>query len=102
MIVLYVIIGIVALILLIAAVVGTAWNFEKSILIDAPASKVWAHTSTLRGINSWNPWVEKDPAVKIEFGPTDGVPGATYSWDSDVNKWAQANKPYCQLPVKKK
>ena len=86
MIALYVIIGIIVLVLLIAAIVGTAWSYEKSILINAPASKVWAYTGTLRGLNSWNPWVEKDPGVKMEFGPTDGVPGANYSWDSDVKQ----------------
>ena len=86
MIVLYVIIGIIALILLVAAVVGTAWSYEKSILIHASASKVWSYTGSLKGLNSWNPWVEKDPAVKMEFGPTDGVPGATYSWGSDVKQ----------------
>src|ERR1022692_647000 len=82
MIVLYVILGLIALILIIAALVGTAWNFEKSIAINAPVEKVWANINSLAVLNQWNPWIAKDPKIKLEYSGTDGTPGAKFSWVS--------------------
>src|SRR5579859_1100344 len=84
MIALYIVGGIIVLFLLIAAFVGTAWSFEKSILINAPLEKVWNNVNTLKACNQWNPWMERDPNIKLQYSGTDGTPGASYSWDSPV------------------
>ncbi|HLI93930.1 MAG TPA: SRPBCC family protein [Puia sp.] len=84
MIALYIILGIIALILIIAAIAGTAINYEQSILINAPLSRVWDNIKTLHAINQWNPWMDLDPNMKIQYGGTDGTPGAGFSWDSTV------------------
>jgi hypothetical protein len=84
MIVLYIIGGLIALILIIAAILGTGWSYEKSISINAPLQKVWDNVRTLAALNKWNPWLEKDPNIKIELSGTDGNPGARYSWESNV------------------
>ena len=86
MIVVYLLAGIIALFLLIAAIVGTKWSYEKSILIEAPVATVWDKIKSLHALNQWNPWVGKDPNVKIAFSSEDGVPGATYSWDSEIKQ----------------
>lgn len=82
MVALYIIGGVIALILLIAAITGTGWTYEKSISIKAPLSRVWDNTNSLKALNNWNPWVDRDPDIKIEFSGTDGNPGAKYTWDS--------------------
>jgi hypothetical protein len=41
MLALYIVGGIVALILIVAAIVGMGWQYEKSISINAPLQKVW-------------------------------------------------------------
>lgn len=46
MIVLYVILGIVILVLLLAAVVSKDMNYEKSISIDAGINDVWKNVSS--------------------------------------------------------
>ncbi|MHA4809224.1 SRPBCC family protein [Flavitalea flava] len=84
MLALYIIGGIVVLILLMAAVTGTGWTYEKSISVKAPLSRVWEKTNSLKALNSWNPWVGRDPDIRIEFSGTDGTPGAKYSWDSAI------------------
>lgn len=84
MIALYIVGGIIALFLIVAAFTGTSWNYEKSILINAPVEKVWANVSTLHALNRWNPWMERDPNLKVEYSGTDGTPGASFSWDSPV------------------
>ena len=82
MIVVYILAGIIVLFLVVAAFAGTRWSFEKNILIQAPRSNVWGHVNSLGAINSWSPWLDKDPAVSQTITGIDGTPGATYSWDS--------------------
>lgn len=82
MIALYIILGLIVLFLVVAAFVGTGWSFEKNILIRAPRSNVWGHVNSLGAINSWNPWLDRDPGVSQSITGIDGTPGATYAWDS--------------------
>lgn len=84
MIILYIVVGIIALLLLIAAVIGTGWSYEKSIRIQAPVSTVWGHVNSLRSLNQWNPWMSIDPAIKVVYYGKDGAPGAGFSWESDM------------------
>ena len=82
MIVIYVILGLIALILIIAALIGTAWNIERSVVINAPGEKVWANANSLHALNTWNPWMAKDPEINIEYSGNDGTPGAKFTWIS--------------------
>jgi hypothetical protein len=84
MIALYIIGTFIVLILLLAAFTGTAWNYEKSLLINAPCEKVWRSVSTLKGLNSWNPWIRRDENITVTYTGTDGTPGAQFSWDSEL------------------
>lgn len=84
MIILYIVLGLIALILLIAALIGTGWSYEKSIRIQAPVPTVWGHINSLRSLNQWNPWMDIDPAIKVVYTGTDGTPGASFSWESDA------------------
>lgn len=84
MLALYIIGGLILLILLVAALVGTKWQFERSILINATVEKVWENTNSLHAINRWNPWLDRDPNLHQEYTGTDGAPGATFAWDSPV------------------
>jgi hypothetical protein len=84
MIVLYILLGLIALILIVAALTGRAWSYEQSILINAPLDTVWTNVKTLHAINQWNPWMSLDPNMKLQYTGTDGTPGASFSWDSPV------------------
>jgi hypothetical protein len=84
MIALYIIGGFIAFILVVAAFIGTRWNYEKSILINAPCEKVWRYVNTLKALNSWNPWMRRDENITTKFTGIDGTPGAEFSWDSEL------------------
>jgi hypothetical protein len=84
MLALYIFLGVIALFFLVAALAGTRWHYERSILINAPLDKVWSNVSSLRALNQWNPWMERDPKVKVTYTDKDGTPGAGYSWDSPM------------------
>ena len=78
----------VLLFLLVAVVLflGYAWTrpdtfrVERSASIAAPADIVYARVANFRAWESWSPWEKLDPAMKREFGGTDGQVGSTYSW----------------------
>ncbi len=84
MIALYIIGGLIALILIVAAAVGTGWSYEKSITIQSPLDKVWKNVNTLGALNRWNPWVARDPQILLKYSGVDGTPGASFSWDSEL------------------
>lgn len=92
MIALYILGGLIVLILLVAAVVGTKWSFEKSVQINAPVDKVWSNTNSLHAINTWNPWLDRDPNLTQQYTGTDGTPGASYAWDSPQKNVGAGNQ----------
>lgn len=100
MIALYIIGGLLALILIVAAVVGTKWTLNRSIKINAPVDKVWEFTSTLHGMNKWSPWLDLDPAMKQSYTGEDGKPGATYAWESDNKNVGAGNQSITKVTPK--
>lgn len=77
------IVGLLVLVLIVAIFVDGDFSYEKSVSIDAPIEKVWANTNTLDGMDSWSPWVAKDPNAKSTKSGTDGTVGAESCWDSE-------------------
>src|ERR1700760_2698488 len=92
MIALYIILGIIALFLIVAAAVGTGWSYEKSVLINAPVERVWSNVNTLHACNKWSPWMSKDENILLKYSGTDGTPGASFSWDSENKNVGAGNQ----------
>ena len=56
-------------------------HIEKSIVINAPASSVFAEVSDFQKFNVWSPWAKMDPEAKQTFeGPVASV-GHKMAWD---------------------
>jgi len=60
------------------------YYIERSIEIDAPAFLVFANVVDLEAWQTWNPWNQMDPDLKITYGDRKVGAGASYSWSSDV------------------
>ena len=77
---------IVVLVLLVAGVgllLPQQQSVERSIVIDAPAMRIFPLLSGARAFHSWSPWAEQDPDLAIEWlGPDQGK-------DSGM-KWSSA------------
>ena len=56
------------------------FKVERSASIAAPADVVYTRIANFRAWERWSPWEKLDPAMKREFGGTDGQVGSTYSW----------------------
>lgn len=79
---LYIFLGLVAVVLITVFAISEKYHFEKSIVINAPAEKVYPHISSTKAFNEWNPWLKIDPAMKVEYSGTPGNIGDRYCWDS--------------------
>ncbi len=66
-----------------AALISGDCKFEKSIAINAPANRVWLNTNSLRAMDSWSPWQEKDPNVKKDWSGSTGQPGEQQCWEGN-------------------
>ena len=68
--------------LLYAATRPDQFRVERSLRIEAPPERVFALIEDLKGFNTWNPYVRKDPAMKQRYGDVTRGPGAFYAWES--------------------
>ena len=68
--------------LLYAATRPDQFRVERSLRIEAPPERVYALIEDLKGFNTWNPYVRKDPAMKQRYGDVTRGPGAFYAWES--------------------
>jgi uncharacterized protein YndB with AHSA1/START domain len=57
------------------------YRVERSLVIAAPAEKLFPYFNNHREFNKWNPWMKMDPEAKNTYsGPESGV-GAAASWE---------------------
>lgn len=79
---LYVLLALIAIVVIAMFAVAEKYHFEKSIVINAPAEKVYQNISSTKAFNQWNPWMKLDPAMKVEYSGTQGQIGDRYCWNS--------------------
>ena len=76
--------SLVILLLIIALFITNDFNYNKSIVINAPIDKVWQHVDSLADLDQWSPWNDLDPNMTKTITGEDGKVGAKNSWYSDV------------------
>jgi hypothetical protein len=81
MIVVYILLGIIALLLIISALLPKVYNVEKTIVIERPVTTVMKHISDLNHYSKWNPWQQSDSTAKNTITGTPGSPGHKYAWE---------------------
>ncbi len=78
--------GLVLLVILLAVfglLLPDSANMERSIVINAPASKLFTRLNNSRAFNDWSPWFDLDPQTEYLYeGPDSGV-GSRVSWASE-------------------
>lgn len=75
--------GIIVGILIVAAMKPDEFRVERSIVIKAPAEKIFPLMNDLRAFSTWSPYDKIDPAMKRSYsGPASGV-GAVYAWEGN-------------------
>ncbi|MDI1354519.1 MAG: SRPBCC family protein [bacterium] len=83
-------VGIVALLLVIALFMKKEYTINREIIINAAQQKVFDYIKLLKNQDKFNKWVMVDPSMKRDFRGTDGTVGFVYAWDG--NKQAGAGE----------
>ena len=84
--------GVLILIALILGVVGPkTYDVHRTAVVSGTPEQLWPLVSSLKKMQEWSPWAEKDPAMTTEYSGTDGTVGSSISWsgNDDVGKGSQ-------------
>lgn len=86
------IIGIVALLMIVALFTAKDYSAIREVTINKPKSEVFEYVKLLKNQDNYSVWANRDPEMKKDFRGTDGTVGFTSLWDSknpDVGKGEQ-------------
>jgi hypothetical protein len=91
MIALYILIGIILLIIILALVIPKRFHLEREIIINKPIAEVFPYLRSLKNQDNWSVWGKRDPNMKREFRGTDENVGFVNAWEGnkDVGKGEQ-------------
>jgi len=81
MIFVYIFLGLIVLLFIIAALMPRSYNIEKSIIINKPVREVMDVVGNLNIYSEWNPWQQTEPASQKTITGTPGTPGHKYAWE---------------------
>lgn len=87
----FVILGLIALFLILGLIMPKDYEVSRDVVIEAPASFVFNHVSSLKAANTWAPWGDKDPNQTVTYEGEDGAVGSTQHWsgNDDVGEGIQ-------------
>lgn len=59
------------------------FNYERSVVINAPAEKIYPYISNFKLGSQWNPFDQKDPNMKRNFLGNDGEVGSAMEFEGN-------------------
>lgn len=74
--------GLIALILLLAAVMKKGYSLERSITVDKPLAETFDFISSIQNQYKWSKWANLDPNMKKSYTGTDKTVGFISKWES--------------------
>jgi len=81
--ILLVVIGLIALLLVIALFTRNSYTIERETVIKRAKNEVFNYVRLLKNQDFYSKWVMSDPNMKKDYAGTDGTPGFVYAWDSN-------------------
>jgi hypothetical protein len=82
--ILFGLIGLIALLLILALFVKKGYAIEREIIINKPKQTVFDYIKLLKNQDSFSKWANTDPAMEKEYRGTDGTVGFVSAWNSKV------------------
>ncbi len=76
------ILGVIVLVLLVAAFAKKEYAVERQIVINKPKSEVFGYIKMLKNQDNYSVWAQRDPNMKKEYRGEDGTVGFVSAWDS--------------------
>jgi uncharacterized protein YndB with AHSA1/START domain len=78
------VIGLIALVLIVALFVKKAYVIKRKVGINKPKQEVFDYVKYIGNSEHYSKWVMLDPNSRRERIGTDGTVGFVYKWDSDI------------------
>ena len=75
--------GVVAVILVLAAMKPDTFRIQRSITIAAPPEKIFPLLNDFHNWPGWSPWEKKDPAMERTLSGAASGKGAAYAWEGN-------------------
>jgi len=79
--VVWILLGIIATLLVLAAVLPARFDVTKTILIDRAPAEVFRNISDLNKYRQWNPWQKTEPSSQPMVSGEPGTVGHRYAWN---------------------
>ncbi|TYA56018.1 SRPBCC family protein [Formosa maritima] len=83
MIFLYIILGLIGLIILLALIAPKQYEVNRSVIINKSLPEVFQYLKFVKNQDNWSPWKKKDPHMKQESVGIDGEVGFVAKWDGN-------------------
>jgi hypothetical protein len=80
---LYLLLGIIALILIVAALLPGSYTVERSVEIAKPPEVVYPLVADYNNWLKWSPWPKMDPEAKQTVTGAPGAAGHSWSWEGE-------------------
>jgi hypothetical protein len=80
MIFVYLFIGLIIVLLIVAALLPRIYNIEKTVIIKNPVSEVMRRVGNLNEYAVWNPWQQSDPSSSKTITGSPSAEGHKYAW----------------------
>lgn len=91
----YVLIGLIAVYIILCFAGPASSKIERSTEINVPAPALHEKLTDLKFFhNSWSPWTELDPNMKVSYTGEAGKEGASMSWESNNNDVGKGTMTY--------
>lgn len=81
MIIVYIILGIIATLLIVALFLPNKYHIEKSAIVNNTVTEVMKRIADLNQYAAWNPWQKSDPDAKSTITGTAAQVGHKYAWE---------------------
>ncbi|MBK6826963.1 MAG: SRPBCC family protein [Chitinophagaceae bacterium] len=81
MIIVYILLGLIVTLLLVAALMPKSFSVEKNVVIRKPRTEVMSYVGNLNHYSQWNPWQKMDPTAKSQISGNPLSAGHQYHWE---------------------
>ncbi len=79
----YVLVGLLAIVFVVALAQPNHGHVDKSVVINAPASAIFPYLNDFKKAAEWSPWTKMDPEAKQTFEGAEAGVNAKMSWDGE-------------------
>ncbi len=80
--ILFAIVGLIALLLIVALFIPKTYTVSTSITIDKPQQEVFDYVKIIKNQENYSEWVMADPNIAMTYTGTDGTVGFIAAWNS--------------------